>query len=128
MVLISIPFSSQREQRQLTNVLRNFTEQYRPKFGSEGTEVVDTLHRSTLEAMFKKYSGKIEQEIKANVEDNPLTLEAFLEHFDFSDGVESVDIVSTSRERFLAVFDTATKREELITENLSSHNFQRLKL
>ncbi|MFT4551582.1 MAG: hypothetical protein ACI9S8_000198, partial [Chlamydiales bacterium] len=75
MVLISIPFSSQREQRQLTNVLRNFTEQYRPKFGSEGTEVVDTLHRSTLEAMFKKYSGKIEQEIKANVEDNPLTLE-----------------------------------------------------
>lgn len=79
------------DKRSLSGVLGSFMDHYRPVHQKEDIKV-DRLKRPEIVSMFNRYEEEISEENKKNRV--PVTLESFLSHFGFTDGVNEVDITT----------------------------------
>lgn len=111
-------------QRGFSNVIRCFTEHYRPVQTADDV-VVDTLDRRTVEDMFKKYEAELKKEQADHPNENLPTLETFLKHFGFTAGVTQVKITPTPSQ-LVGILHSATSSPSESALQLRTKTFTKL--
>jgi GTPase SAR1 family protein len=107
--------------RPVSHVMRDFTRHY--KIATESDKVVAVLKRSEIETLFNKYADQIQADKQSyGVE---FTLDDFLTHFQFGEGISEVSITTDFRMPQGVLYSGAASASESAYQ-LRTHTFTRI--